>query len=142
VYKYGQRRSVTYTSSDNDIEILNSFQVINSDSIIGFHSSQNETHIKTLCRKYKNIKLHQYESGILSTNKESEGEVKSTHFVVTRQAKLKKMPSFIKIKRKSKGYASLFQERDPGLSSTHMEFKRLINERGRRNIFELDQGDR
>lgn len=140
VYKYGQRTSVTCISNDSDIEILNSFQVINSDSIIGFSSRESEANIKQLYERYKNIKLHQYESGMLSTKKEGKGKIRSTHFVFTRQAQLKKMPSFIKIKRKSKGYASSYQERNPELSAKHMEFIRFINEQRQRSIVELDRG--
>jgi Protein of unknown function (DUF4238) len=140
VYKYGQKTSVTCISNDSDIEILNSFQVINSDSIVGFYSRESEAHIRQLYERYKNLKLHQYESGILSTKKEGKGKIRSTHFVFTRQAKLKKMPSFIKIKRKSKGYASFYQERDPELSIKHMEFTRFINEQRQRSVVELDRG--
>ena len=128
VYKYGQRSSVSCISNDDDIEILNSLQVINSDSIIGFYSKENETHIKQLYERYKNIKLHQYESGILSTNKENEGEIRSRHFTFRRQAKLEKMPSFIKLNKRSKDYVSSYQERYPDLSAIHMNFKRLIHE--------------
>ncbi|MEG3920016.1 DUF4238 domain-containing protein [Microcoleus sp. T3_A4] len=140
VYKYGQRTSVTCISNDSDIEILNSFQVINSDSIIGFSSRESEAHIKQLYETYKNIKLHQYESGMLSTKKEGKGKIRSTHFVFTRQAQLKKRPSFIKIKRKSKGYASSYQERNPEISAKHREFKRFISEQRQRSILELDRG--
>lgn len=127
VYKYGQKSRVTCIQNDKDIEILNSFQVMNSNSIIGFYSRKNEAHIKQLWETYKNIKLHQYESDILSTKKEDEGKIRSIHLTFTRQAKLKKMPSFIKIKKKSKGYASSYQERDPELSAAWMEFTRLID---------------
>lgn len=139
VYKYGQRSLVTCVSNDKDIEILNSFQIINSNSIIGFYSSKNESHVKQLCERYKNIILRQYESGILSTSEECKGRRRSTHFVFTRQEKLMKMPSFIKVKKKLKSYASSYQERDPQLSA---EFKKLIiNEQRQRSIVELDQGD-
>lgn len=141
VYKYGQKNLVTYVSKDEDIEILNSFQVINSDSIIGFHSKQNEAHVKRLYERYKSIRLHQYESGILSTQEEGEGKIRSTHFVFTKQAKLRKMPSFIKIKKKARSYASSYQERDPELSAKHIEFKRFINEQRQHSIIELNQGD-
>jgi hypothetical protein len=125
VYKYGQKASVSYISNDNDIEILNSFQVINSDSIIGFRSRESADHIRQLYEKYKDIKLHQPESGMLSTNKEGKGKIKSTYFVFTRQAKLDKMPSFIKIKRKAKGYASFYQERNPELSAKIHRFRKV-----------------
>lgn len=140
VYKYGQRTSVTCISNESDIEILNSFQVINSASIIGFYSRESEAPIRQLYERYKDIKLHQHESGMLSTKKEGKGKIRSTHLVFTRQAKLKKMPSFIKIKRKSKGYASSYQERNPELSAKHMEFIRFINEQRQRSIVELDRG--
>jgi hypothetical protein len=140
VYKYGQRTSVTCISNDSDIEILNSFQVINSASIIGFYSRESEAHLRQLYERYKNIKLHQHESGMLSTKKEGKGKIRSTHLVFTRQAKLKKMPSFIKIKRKSKGYASSYQERDPELCAKHMKSLRFINEQRQRSILELDRG--
>lgn len=141
VYKYGQRTSVTCIYNDSDIEILNSFQAINSDSIIGFYSRESEAHIRQLYERYKDFKLHQHESGMLSTKKEGKGKIRSRHLVFTRQAKLKKMPSFIKIKRKSKGYASSYQERNPELSAKHMEYLRFINEQRQRSILELDQAD-
>jgi len=138
VYKYGQKSLVTCVSKAEDIEILNSFQVINSDSIIGFRSKLNEDRVKRLYERYKSIKLHQYESGILSTQKEGEGKIRSTHSAFTRQAKLRKMPSFVKIKKKSRNYASSYQERDPELSAKHMEFKRFINEQRQHSIIELN----
>lgn len=142
VYKYGQKGLVTCVSKDEDIEILNSFQVINSDSIIGFHSEQDQAKVKGLYERYKSIKLHQYESGILSTQKEGEGKIRSTHFGFTRQARLRKIPSFIKIKKKSRSYASSYQERDHELSANHMEFiKRFINEQRQHSVIELNQGD-
>ncbi len=143
VYKYGQKSLLTCVSKDEDVEILNSFQVINSDSVIGFCSQQNEVHVRRLYERYKNINLHQYESGILSAEKEGKKRIKSTHYVFTCQAKLKKMPSFVKVKRKSRNYTSSYQERDPELSAKHMELKRfIINEQRQHSILELDQGDR
>lgn len=138
VYKYGQRSSVTNISNNSDIEILNSYQIINSNSIIGFYSRESEAYLKQLYARYKDVKLHQYESSILSTNKKNNDKIKSTHLVFTRQAKLKKIPSFITIKKKSKRYASSYQERDFNLSAKHMEFKRLMDERGQRSIIELN----
>jgi len=141
VYKYGQNSRVTCVSNDKDIEILNSFQIINSNSIIGFYSRENDAHVKQLCKRYKNIRLHQYESGILSTSEEGKGRRRSIHFVLTRQEKLRKMPAFIKIKKKFRTYASSYQERDPELPAKFMEFTKFINEQRQRSILELDQGD-
>lgn len=139
VYKYGQRNSVISYANDSDIEILNSFQIINSKSIIGFYSRGSEVNLKQLYEKYKGFRLPQYKSDILSTTKEGRAKTRSTHFIFTQQTKLKKMPSFIKIKDKYKGYAYSFQQRNPDLSASHMDFKRFINEQGQRSILELDQ---
>ena len=51
------------------------------------------------------------------------------------------MPSFVKIKKKSRSYASSYQERDPEISAKLMEFKRFINEQRQHSIIELNQGD-
>jgi len=114
VYKYGQRNLVTCISDDSDIEILNSFQIINSSSVIGFHSIESEAPVRHLYEKYNGFKLHQHESKSSIKKKDQEG-ITSIHSVFTRQAKLKKMPSFIKIKRKSKDYAFSYKERDTEL---------------------------
>jgi hypothetical protein len=130
VYEYGQRTSVSCISNDSDIEILNSFQIINSNSI-GFQLRESEAKIKQLYEKYKDIKLHPIESNILSTEKEGKEKIRSTHLVFIRQAKLDKMPSFIKIKTESESYAFSYQERNPELAAKHIEFLRLANERVR-----------
>ena len=139
VYKYGQKGLVTCVSKDEDIEILNSFQLIQSDSIIGFHSQQDQANVKRLYPRSNRIKLHQYESGILSTQEEDEGKIRSIHYVLTRQARLRKMPSFVKIKKKSRSYASSYQERYPELSANYCEFiKRLINEQRQHSVIEYE----
>lgn len=132
VYKYGQKTLASYISDVADIEILNSFQIMNSESIIGFHSKESESNLRQLYERNKNIKLYQFESAVVSVkenlDEKGEGEIKTTHLVLTRQTRLKKMPSFVKIKRKAKSYASSFHERDPELSAIHMDFKRALNE--------------
>jgi len=136
VYKYGQKTLVTCIDNNNDIEILNSFQVINSDSTIGFYSREDEAHLRQLYEKYKNIKLHNHESGILSTTKEGNRKTRSMHFVFTRQTKLKKMPSFIKLTKKAKDYASSYQERNPELAK---QIAYLRYDQKQRSIVELDR---
>jgi hypothetical protein len=128
VYEYGQRTSVTCISNDSDIEILNSFQIINSNSI-GFQLRESEAKIKQLYEKYKDIKLNPIESDILSTEKEGKEKIRSTHLVFIRQAKLEKMPSFIKIKTESESYAFSYQQRNPELAAKHIGLLRFANER-------------
>jgi Protein of unknown function (DUF4238) len=129
IYKYGQKKLVTHISSITDIEILNSYQIINSESIIGFNSRKNEPELKSLFEKHKNIKIHQHESTILEVRENEEGQIKQTHLAFRRQTKLKKMASFVKIKRKARNYATSFQERNPELSAIHYEFKRSLTAR-------------
>jgi hypothetical protein len=137
VYYYGKQGDLeTCISNNNDIEILNSFQVINSDSTIGFNSREDEAHLRQLYEKYKNIKLHHHESGILSTTKEGNRKIRSMHWVFTRQTKLKEMPSFIKFRGNSKGYARSYQERDPELAK---RISYLMYDQKQRSIVELDQ---
>jgi hypothetical protein len=131
VYKYGDKSLVTCIFNNSDIEILNSFQVINSNSIIGFSLIESEFNIKQLCEKYKNIKLREPESSILSTNSEDtedEGKRISVYVqTVERQHKLQKMPSFIKIKKKkAKSRVISYQERNPELAAKYIEEQELI----------------
>ena len=142
VYKYGSRgSSVTHLSNEGDIEILNSFQAINSASIIGFHLKEDEIRVKRLYKKCSHIELHRYESGILSTKEIDDGKIKSTHFVFTKQAKLRRMPSFVRIKKRSKSHAFSYQERDPALSEKLIEYKRLIHQNMRDNSANSNEED-
>lgn len=141
VYKYGQRNLVTCISDSNDVDTLNSFQIVNADSIIGFCKRESETNLKHLYGKHKDTTLHQYESGVLSIRSEGKGKIRSTHYVFTRQAKLKKMPSFVKIRKNAKGYASCYQERDSDLSERFMGFKRFVNEQRQHSVLELNQNE-
>jgi hypothetical protein len=115
VYKYGQKKErVTHVYDVTDIQMMNSFQIINSESIIGFNKREGEAVLKRLYEVNKKIKLHQPESSILETIQNKE-EIKSTHLTLTKQTKLKKMPSFIKIRKKSKINSNSFSYRDPEL---------------------------
>lgn len=137
VYKYGSKSSVTCLFDDKDIEILNSFQVINSSSVIGFHSRESETKVKKLYKKYKHIHMYNYESMILSTDFQENGKIRSTHLSFKHQFKLANMPKFIKLKKKAKDYHSFYQERDPERSAKHRDFIEFFDERTQRRAIEL-----
>ncbi|MBD2151487.1 DUF4238 domain-containing protein [Pseudanabaena sp. FACHB-1277] len=132
VYKYGQKNLVTYISNVIDINILNSFQMMNVNSIIGFHARENENNLRYLYDQNKHISIRTFESKFVniteSLNSQKEESIKSRHLVFAKQTKLRHMPSFVKIKRKSNVYASSFQERDPELvEKVQMIFKQQIN---------------
>ena len=67
VYKYGQKNLVTYISNITDIDVLNSFQMMNANSIIGFHSKENENHLRSLYDRNKHIKIRTFENKVVNT---------------------------------------------------------------------------
>ncbi|MDJ0798659.1 MAG: DUF4238 domain-containing protein [Calothrix sp. MO_167.B12] len=122
VYKYGDRKSwITYVRNSSDIELLNSFQIINSESIIGFYSQKCEAHIRQLYNRFKDIQIYKHKSIEHELDEPEEDKIKTRHIVYTQQTKLKKMPSFVKIKREAKGQAAAYHERNPRLSYLHAQ---------------------
>lgn len=137
VYKYGKKNSTSTKVSDvADIEILNSFQVINAESIIGFCDKESETSLKRIYRKYQNIKVYRHESKIIEEEELENGKLKTTHLTFTRQAKLSKMPSFVSIKKNSRSDASVFCEGNPALAAFHQRYKEKMFEE-RRSVIDL-----
>jgi hypothetical protein len=127
VYKYGKKNSALTKISDvEDIEILNSFQVISANSIIGFCDQKSEASLQRLSRKYKNIKVYRHESKIINEEELENGKLKTTHLTFTQQAKLSKMPSFVSIKKKSRSDASIFCERNPALATLHQRYREQL----------------
>lgn len=126
IYKYGRKNQlITHVSNVNDIEIMNSFQIINSYSIIGFKAISTESHLKQLYEINKEIQLYKHENTIFDYRETEEGEIRYKNISFTQQTKLKKMPSFISIKRKAKIYANSFSYRDPELIAKYIEVNRL-----------------
>jgi hypothetical protein len=122
IYKYGQKNQlITHVSNVNDIEIMNSFQIINSYSIIGFNAISTESHLKQLYKINKEIQLYKHENRIFDYRETEEGEIRYKNISFTQQTKLRKMPSFISIKRKAKIYANSFSYRDPELVAKYIE---------------------
>ena len=63
--------------------------------------------------------------------------MRSRHLVFTKQTKLEAMPSFIKIKKKSKHNAFSYQERAPKLLDKYMEYRSFIDGYRQRSVVEL-----
>lgn len=128
VYKYGERKNsdVTIVSDVNDIEILNSFQVINAESMIGFCDEKSEKNLKKIYEKYQKNKIH--ESKIIKEEQLDDENLKITTITFRRQTKLSRMPSFISIKKNSKKDLSMFGERDSALSELHKIYKKQLFE--------------
>lgn len=127
IYKYGKKNScITEIFNAFDVEILNSFQIINSESIIGFNGKKGEASLRKLYTSNKEIRVYQHESSILEVKDSEDGELKTTHIVLTRQTKFKRMPSFVKKKNQAREYASSFHERNPALSAFHQNHRKQI----------------
>jgi hypothetical protein len=132
VYKYGQKNKlITHVYNVNDIEIMNSFQIINSYSIIGFNSITTESHLKQLYERIKKIQLYKHENTIFDYRETEEGQIRYKTLTFTRQAKLKKMPSFISIKRKAKIDNNSFSYRNLELIAQYL----AVNKLHRNNTF-------
>ncbi|MHC5819364.1 MAG: DUF4238 domain-containing protein [Nostoc sp.] len=137
VYKYGNKNSaITTINSADDITILNSFQIMSAESIIGFREKNSEAGLKELYRKYKNVKIYQHESYIVEEKHIENGELKTIHLTLTKQTKLSKMPSFVKIKKKSKKDTFNFCERNPTLSALHQNYREQVLKE-KRNVVNL-----
>lgn len=127
VYKYGNKNSnITNINSVDDIKILNSFQFMNAESIIGFHEKKSEASLKELYRKYKNFKIYEHESSIVKEDNLKDGNLKTVHLTLTKQTKISKMPSFVKIKKKFRNHTFCFSERNPVLSELHQKYREEV----------------
>ncbi|MGP1384287.1 MAG: DUF4238 domain-containing protein [Thainema sp.] len=126
-YKVGKKNSSITESEDiNDVEILNSFQLLNSRSIIGFRNQTDEISLMKLLRKNKMNKIYEHKSATSRVEDDLTGEIKTNHLVFTDQLKIKKMPSFITIRKDARKDLSSFYERNPALSAIHQSYRNKI----------------
>jgi len=101
IYKYGSKNSLLTDIHDvKDVEILNSFQVINSKSFVMFLDPRSETNIKSTFRRHGKKKLHtqksiEYEVEVLGNE-----AARTRHILYSKQLKIGVMPSFVNVKRK------------------------------------------
>lgn len=124
IYRYGTRtKKIIEIGNENDINILNSFQMINASSNIGFRLSSSESNLRHLCKRYGSQRLYGYDTFVLSTD-QSANEQKITHTITVRnQLKLKQMPSFINVRKSSKKYVSGISLRNPSLAKAYYELE-------------------
>ena len=112
IYKYGAKGSLLSDLHDvKDVEILNSFQAINSKSFVVFRDRKSEANIKSMIRRHGNKKLHtrksiEYEVDILG-----EEAARTRHIIYSKQFRIGANPSFINVKRKVD--SSIYEVRNP-----------------------------
>jgi hypothetical protein len=137
VYKYGSKKSqISVVNDESDVITLNSFQVLNAESIVGFQRSEDCKLVQKLCEKYGDLKVQGYESQVILREELSNQKMKSTHITFGRQIKLPKMPSFVSIKKNARRHSSSFEMRSPELVALHQENRDEIFKR-EKTVLEL-----
>lgn len=127
VYKYGEKDNFLTDLHDvKDIEILNSFQVINSKSFIVFLNRKSEADIKSMFRRHGNKQLHTQKSIEYEVDVLGDEAARTRHIVYSKQFRIGAMPSFIKVKRKAD--SSVYEIRNP---EAFEHFSRLTQAKGR-----------
>lgn len=102
IYKYGAKGSFLADIYDvKDVEILNSFQAINSRSFIVFLDCKSEINIKSMIRRHGNKQLHTQKSIEYEVDVLGDEAARTRHIVYSKQFRIGTMPSFIKVKRKA-----------------------------------------
>jgi hypothetical protein len=127
VYVYGSGRQV-FSMIDNidDVEVLNSFQALNSTNYLICHSIEMETSLKCLGKKYQS--MNTYKSHAFNTPPTDIGnnQLKSTHVTWRIQTSVSNMPSFVKIKNKVRRRPIACRERNPDAVIAHDLFKKKL----------------
>lgn len=123
VYKYGHRnQKIIEIESSTDVDILNSFQISNARFNIGFRSPSSVPNLKQLYKRYGSRKIYdEWETSVLSKHEDSETEKRTSILLARTQLELKRMPSFVKIRKTSKKDSSIVSFRNPLLAQAYLE---------------------
>jgi hypothetical protein len=140
VYKYGQRgKRIIEVENSTDIDILNSFQVSNADSCIGFRSAFSVPNLKQLHKRYGTRKVQRCETLLTSRHWDSKTQMRSRHLTVRRQLELDRMPSFITTKKVRKKDTDSVSLRNPLLAQAFYELDRENSDyRQKQNLSDID----
>jgi Protein of unknown function (DUF4238) len=112
IYKYGAKGSLLTDIHDvKDVEILNSFQAINSKSFIVFLDRKSEANIKSLILRHGNKKLSTQKSIEYEVDVLGKEAARTRHIIYSQQLKISVKPSFINVKRKVDN--SVYEIRNP-----------------------------
>jgi hypothetical protein len=128
VYRYGSsKQHYTVIENEKDVEILNSFQMLNASSMVVFSSIKMKHNIAKLAKTYGKKQLFTTHSAHNKAKKDSSGKLKSLHAVWRTQTLLPSLPSFIKIKNKVRRRKVICIDRNPeivqAVDNTLEEFK-------------------
>ncbi len=129
VYKYGKKRGdVSSIKNKNDVDWLNQLQVRPARSFVGFSDAIQEEYVTGLVSKYNGKVLYARKSQHLYQHDMDDEKIKIGHAIYTTQKKLTIMPSFMKVHRRARQFASKYYERNPELSQYLQNLKERIIE--------------
>jgi Protein of unknown function (DUF4238) len=100
VYKYGVKNKCSTDVNDcTDIDIINSFQIFNTESILGFFSEQDNSYISSMFDRYKNTIIYSHVSDEYQIENLNSENIKTRHVIYTKQLKISRMPTFVRIRK-------------------------------------------
>ncbi|WP_104403063.1 DUF4238 domain-containing protein [Vibrio penaeicida] len=132
-YKFGTRKSfVSDITCISDIDWLNDLQVRSTNSVIGYCSTFMQQYI---ARKSSLIgqKIYTRHSEDLGEITDSGGNLRTRHMAYTKQVRLTTKPSFYKVLKRANSRSTIYEERDPEVSSAVLELQKFAREQRRAN---------
>lgn len=125
VYKYGcKNKKIIEIESPSDVDILNSFQISNANSIIGFRSPSSVSNLKLLYKRYGTRQIFKWETIDINRYEDSDTQKRTRTLPVRRQLELKRMPSFVHTRKASKKDTDVVSLRNPLLAQAYDELAR------------------
>ena len=123
VYLYGRAtEGVVIHATEEDVNLLNSFQAINAGSLLLARSASMEAALRSLGAKYADVTAFVESATYAPATKRADGTLRSTHMVQRTQSKLSAMPKFLKIKNKVRKQPVECVHRNPEVVAAHEMF--------------------
>lgn len=127
VYVYGQAtQGVPINATEDDVNLLNSFQAINAGSVIIARSASMEATLRSLGSKYANTSAFVESATYAPATTREDGTLRSTHITQRKQTKLSAMPTFLKIKNKVRRQQVQCVHRNPEIVAAHEMFDEYL----------------
>jgi Protein of unknown function (DUF4238) len=123
VYVYGRAtEGAVIHATEADVNLLNSFQAINSGSLLLARSASMEAALRTLGSKYAQTTAFVESATYAPATVREDGTLRSTHITQRKQIKLPAMPAFLKIKNKVRRQTEECVHRNPEVVAVHEMF--------------------
>ena len=116
-------------ATEDDVRLLNSFQAINSGSLLVSRSASMEETLRELGAKYADTAAFIESATYSPATIRDDGTLRSTHISQRRQTKLPAMPAFLKIKNKVRRQTIECAHRSPEIVAGHEMFDENLRRR-------------